>query len=168
MPSSKALSIKSTHAALNFSLQLRRSLTLDFPFFEDRCELSPTTLCDHPEECRHKKTGLVGYAKYSSNHHPTHEFVPIPFDPQPIFKFLCLGCGETKGNCQEGCKTFCNELSGYKVCYWDDRSSAFKQDTITVAGYKPEKHGYFSYRVWKDNQRKEREERKARQEQRRK
>ena len=98
-----------------------------------------------------------------ANKFPTHTFIPLPYNPQPVFEYLCQGCGETRENCEEACQTFVEELAEFRVCYWDFYSSHFAKTTIQVQDLKPEKHGYFSYKVYKDNQQEEVEKRRERQ-----
>ena len=164
----KALTIKSiSHDS--FAVQLRCAITYDFPFFEDRCELSPRTLCDHPYSgCKHKKTSLVGYAQYNPCLEPRHEFVPLPFDPQPIFQYVCVSCKEEKDDCTKQCSSYALELVKYKVCFWNIYTWRFSEQIIKESDYKPELHGYFSYRVYQEENREEIARRRERQVQKRK
>ena len=157
-----SLSLFNYTSDLNFHALLRRALTCNFPFFETRCELSPQTICDHPHiSCRHAKIALIGYALYQEG---TYTFEPLHEEPQPIFDFVCNGCAETRQHCTEGCRSFLEELVGYRVYYWDHRTRRFEDKVIGKNEYDPLFHGYFSYRLWKEEQKeieaKRREKRK--------
>ena len=159
----KALAIKSiSHDS--FTIQLWCTLTFDFPFFEDHCELSHWTLCDHPySSCRHWKTSLVGYMWYNPHLELQHKFVPLPFDPQPIFQYICNGCKEEKDDCTKQCSSYTLELVKYKVCKWNIYTQWFSEEIIKESDYKPELHRYFSYRVYQETHQEEIARRRERQ-----
>jgi hypothetical protein len=131
----------------NYHHILRSALSVDFPFFEPRCELSPLTFCEHPHTpCKKSKLSLIGYAKYIDG---AHKFQPLPLEPEPIFAFVCQGCGVQKGHCKEECSLYAEEIIGYKVFTWDLQQRDFRITQVKKEDYDTLKHGYFSYKVWK-------------------
>jgi hypothetical protein len=108
--------VNSTNSG-NYHHILRSALSVDFPFFEPCCELSPLTFCEHPHIlCKKSKLSLIGFTKYIDG---THKFQPLPLEPEPIFAFVCQGCGVQKGLCKEECSLYAEEIIGYKVYVWD-------------------------------------------------
>jgi hypothetical protein len=104
--------VNSTNSG-NYHHILRSALSVDFPFFEPHWELSPLTFCEHPHiPCKKSKLSLIGFAKYIDR---THKFQPLPLEPEPIFAFVCQGCGVQKGLCKEECSLYTEEIIGYKV-----------------------------------------------------
>jgi hypothetical protein len=131
----------------NYHHILRATLSVNFPFFEPRCELLPLTFCEHPHiPCRKSKLSLISYAK---NIDGTHKFQPLPLEPEPIFAFVCQGCGVQKGLCKEECSLYAEEIIGYKVYVWDLVQRDFCITQVKKEDYDMLKHGYFSYKVWK-------------------
>jgi hypothetical protein len=103
---------------------------------------------------------LIGYAKHIDG---THKFQPLPLEPEPIFAFVCQGCGVQKGLCKEECSLYAEEIIGYKVYVWDLNQRDFRVTQVKREDYDTLKHGYFSYKVWKkelDEIRRAREEKK--------
>jgi hypothetical protein len=152
--------VNSTNSG-NYHHILRSALSVDFPFFEPRCELSPLTICEHPHTpCRKSKLSLIGFAKYIDG---THKFQPLPLEPEPIFAFVCQGCRVQKGLCKEECTLYAEEIIGYKVYAWDLAQRDFRITQVKKEDFDPLKHGYFSYKTWKrelDKIRRARNERK--------
>ena len=123
------LSLLNYTSDLNLHVLLRRALTCDFPFFETRCELSPQTVCNHPDtSCRHTRIALIGYGLYQKR--GTHTIKPLFHEPYPIFDFVCEECAQTRQYCTEGCRSFLEELVGYRVYYWEHRAREFKEKVI--------------------------------------
>ena len=134
----------------NYNHIIRTALATDFPVFEPRCKLSPITLCEHPHQpCRKSQLSLVGYAVYNK-HTGRHDFKPLLSDLSPIFDLTCSGCAALRGKCKEGCSTYAEELVGYKVCYWSGYTEGFREKVIDKDSLNPLFHGYFSYRLWRE------------------
>jgi hypothetical protein len=156
-----ALFLVNSSSSANYHHILRSALALNFPFFEPCCELSPLTICEHPHTpCRKSKLSLIGFAKYINR---THKFEPLLADPEPIFAFVCKGCGVQQGQCKEECSTYTEEIIGYKVYTWDLNLQEFRITQVKRDDLDPLKHGYFSYKYWRkelDEIRRARAERK--------
>jgi len=135
-----------------YSAILANAICLDFPIFENRCELSPHAICNHPnQQCKKAQLALVGYAKYESKEAiPNHDFYPLTGTPIPQEDFLCKGCGTNHEHCKELCQSFLPEVVGYLVEEWDYKERRFIKKEVTVGGYTPLKHGFFSYQLWKE------------------
>ena len=135
-----------------YSAILANAICLDFPIFETRCELSPHTICNHShQQCKKAQLSLIGYAKFESKEAiPNHDFYPHTATPIPQEDFLCQGCGTNRTHCKEQCQSFLPEVVGYLVEEWDSTERKFVEKEVTVGGYAPLKHGFFSYQLWKE------------------
>ena len=89
---------------------------------------------------------MVSYCKFNECE-PV--FVPLPTTPEPVFAWLCSGCGARRGACREECGTYIEELVGYWVFEWNVRNRAFKQVYVDIKEYCPVRHRYFSYKKWR-------------------
>ena len=137
------------HAATpTYHKTITRALTTDFPIFKQRCKFSPHTVCNHPEKnCKRARLSLQGYARYYTT---GYKFIPLPANPFPIFKLLCDGCALPQSQCDEGCFAYCEELWAYTVYQWDADGGRFDEVEILSKDLDPLKHGFFSYKVYKD------------------
>jgi hypothetical protein len=142
-----ALFLVNSSSSANYHHILRSALALDFPFFKPHCKLSPLTICEHPHTlCKKSKLSLIGFAKYIDR---THKFQPLPFDPKPIFAFVCKGCGVQQGQCKEECSTYAKEIIGYKVYSWNTTQQEFLYTQVKRDDLDTLKHSYFSYKHWR-------------------
>ena len=137
------------HSAVpTYHRAITKALTTDFPLFEQCCEISPHSVCNHlQKKCRRARLALQGYARYYST---GHKFVPLPIEPIPLFKLLCDSCSLPRGECTEYCSAWATELWGYTVHQWDINQGKFKEFEIHRDTYNPLKHGYFSYKLYRE------------------
>jgi hypothetical protein len=130
----------------NWNNAILATLKSDFPIYEPRCPDTPDFLCQYPV-CRHSTLSLVAYAKYRGDDaepNRPYQVIPLPTNPYPFFNYVCVGCGQTNGLCEEYCTTYNQELVRFEVAQWNTEERRFDITDIIAKDYHPLRHGFFN------------------------